>query len=355
VKARLVTELEVPAFVWDVELAGERILVGTATAVYALDGDRLVPLLEDVTVRGMDGGLVLTPSAIISVDGGASIPLDLDGARPSAFVPLDEGAIVAVDGDLRPEGAAMLRVDRAGVRWRTPVDVPATICGYVSEARRDDNWQIRPARPWQPSQWNTHHGHVCVSGDRVFAVFTDMPRSGIGMGHGFDLATGALVYTTAAAPHGELAAAADPGAFLVGVQGYGAFETRLVDRDGATALVWPSHGKLVPETSPLLLVELENTVPSKSHLATLHGDGSVRRGAHLPGYYTSNILPGGVFWRDDAVVCASPDGARLERLAETPRDGNRPWGRRIAGHIPGRIALSWTSGDRHRLFVYDIA
>jgi hypothetical protein len=203
-----------------------------------------------------------------------------------------------------------------------------------------------------------------VSGDRVLAVFADMPRTGMGVGYCLDLATGALVYTTPAAPYGRLFPGPLDGQFVIGMQGYGWFNTMLVDRDGDVLLTWKSHG-IVISRDPLRVVELENQVPSRSHIATLRRDGSVQRGAHLPGYYTSPVVvaPDGtaVFWRDDAVIRASPDGDRIERLLETP-EAPSAWSAGFAGRAPGRAVLAWSGAitvdgarvERNRLFVIDL-
>jgi hypothetical protein len=196
------------------------------------------------------------------------------------------------------------------------------------------------------------------------AVFYDR-RTGIGAGYGIDLATGAPVYRTRPGPHGRLAAAAEPGWFLVGLQGYGAFETRLVDREGRIATTWPSHGIALPG-DPVRIVELENRAPSRCRFATLYEDGSVHHGAALPGYYTSSVViaadGSAVFWRDDALMWVSPDGKRLERLLATPH-GRNGTAFKLAGRAPGRLAMSWSTSSfddagrwqrNHRLLIIDV-
>lgn len=185
-------------------------------------------------------------------------------------------------------------------------------------------------------------GALHVSGDRVLAIFAEMPRSGIGIGYGLDLPTGHIVYTTAPAPHGEVAAA-PRGGFFIGRQGYGVFKTKLVDRDGDVVLEWPSAGHAIVGDT-VRIVELESVGPSRSHVATLLSEGGVARGVRLPSYYTSSVLVAGdgglVFWRDGAVVHVSADSSRLVRLFETPRD-DRAYVRVLVGEVPGRVAFLW--------------
>lgn len=365
-RARLVADLELDGAVVAIEQLDGRCFVALRDRVYVLDGTGLEPVLEGVEVLQMRDGRVLTPAHIVTLDGARLELPSFDGASASRFAPLPDGAIVAVDRRGRVDAAALFRLDASGhVIWRASAAPPATIAGYVSEARREDNFAIKPARPWKPQQWNIVYGDVHVSGDRVLAVYAEMPRSGIGIGYGIDLATGAVVYRTAPGPHGEIAPAPAAGSFLVGLQGYGAFETRLVDRDGVVRTTWPSHGIALPG-HPIRIIELENVLPSKSHMATLLDDGGVRRGAHLTGYYTSPAIVAAdgsaVFWRDGALMRATPDGERVERLLPTSVPGD-PYARTLAGSVPGRVVLNVAghheaNGARvfhNRLLVVDVA
>lgn len=222
---------------------------------------------------------------------------------------------------------------------------PRTTVGSPRCTSREDNFAIMPARPWVPREWMIHKRHLCVSHDRLLAIFAEIMRSGIGAGYGINLGTGEVIYQTSPAPYHEVAPAAAAGRFLVGIQGYDAFETRLVDRDGNVITTWPSHG-IVLAGDALRVIELENVIPSRCHVSTLRADGTVHHGVHLPGYYTSPVIVGTdgsiVFWRDDAVMCVSPDGERLERLLTTPAHG-RAHALALAGRAPGRVVLSWST------------
>ncbi|HEX3757998.1 MAG TPA: hypothetical protein VHW23_04810 [Kofleriaceae bacterium] len=334
--ARLAAELDLgDSLAFHVEHTDDGILVATRDAVHAVDGESLVPRIEAIEVVDMHGKLVLTPDRLLEV-GGRSIALPpVAAGRSRAFAPVPGGgAIVAVSDFQDLAAAAVIRLDHDGhVVWHTEPRAPARLSGRGSEAR-----------PLVPTQWVIHRDELCVSGDRVLAIFVDMPRTGIGIGHGIDLETGRIVYRTAPAPHGQLAPAR-PGSFLVGLQGYGAFETQLVDRDGQVAMTWRSHGRVVPG-DPVRVIEMENVLPSRCHASTLLADGTVHHGPALPGYDTSPLVIAAdrraVFWRDDTLMYVSADGERLYRLLETPKLG-RPFVLGLAGRAPGRMVLSWTT------------
>jgi hypothetical protein len=109
-------------------------------------------------------------------------------------------------------------------------------------ARRETGFQLEPKPPWKPREWSIEPGNLYVFGDRVLAAYSERVRGGIGMCYGFDLATGARIYETAPGPYKDIAAAHDPGSFLVGLQGFGAFETKLVDPSGRVMQSWLNLG-----------------------------------------------------------------------------------------------------------------
>jgi len=344
------------------ELDG-RIFVVTRGALHAVAGGALAPVIEPIDVVDLSGGLVLTPHELVEIGGARRALPPLDGAEPKALIALPDGAIIAVCHPQDQTAAAVMRLDRNGrVIWRNATPPPPVL--MQTTTRRLSDGVETPGKPLVATQWTIFRSDVCLSGDRVLAVFADMPRTGIGVGYGLDVATGAVVYTTPPAPYGELAPGPIDGQFLVGMQGYGAFSSLLVDRDGDAVARWKSHGKLVLR-DPLRVLEMSNVNTAPCHIATLRGDGSVHRGAHLPGYYTSPVLRtrdgAAVFWRDNAVMRASPDGDRIERMLETPATGNA-WSAGFAGRAPGRAVLAWSGAtevdgtrvERNRLFVIDL-
>jgi hypothetical protein len=357
VKAQLVASIELGGRgARQVEKVEGRLLVVTDDAIHEVAGDTLAPVIASIDVIDLSRHLALTPHHLVEIGGATHALPPLDGAVPAALVALPDGAIVAVCEPRDPTAAAVLRLGRDGrLIWRTATPPPAPPPGDGVEA---------PGTPREVTRWTTSRGNVCVSGDRVLAVFGDAPPTGIGVAVGLDLATGAPLYTTPAAPYDQLAPGPLDGQFVLGVHGHGAFRSVLIDRDGRALLHWDSQGISISR-DPLRVLELENSSPSRCRIATLGRDGSVHHGAHLPGYYTSPVVlaPDGaaVFWRNNAVMRASPDGDRLERLLETPT-----WARArsdgFAGRAPGRVALALSArgvvdgalSERCRLLVIDL-
>lgn len=97
VQARVVTDIDLgKQLARRVEHFDDRFFVATENTVYAVEGDALVPVLEAARIIDMQGPLVLTPQHILEL-GGAPRPLPpLGRAEPAAFVPLIDGAVVAV-------------------------------------------------------------------------------------------------------------------------------------------------------------------------------------------------------------------------------------------------------------------
>jgi hypothetical protein len=82
---------------------------------------------------------------------------------------------------------------------------------------------------WEPRDFTPERDEgLLVSGDRVPATYLEV-ASGLGVGYCLDLGSGDLLWETPPRPIGARAVAG-PGRFLVGAQGYGAFETCLYDR-----------------------------------------------------------------------------------------------------------------------------
>ena len=73
-------------------------------------------------------------------------------------------------------------------------------------------------------------------------------------------------------------------------------------RDGSERQHWTSHAEVVMmEAGNIFGVEMENRLPSRMHFVELLLDGTVRKGPHLDGYYTTYPVATRqgmvVFWR----------------------------------------------------------
>jgi hypothetical protein len=209
------------------------------------------------------------------------------------------------------------------VGWTTTLPVGSVSHKGVVEMRRADDWHPEPIVPWTPKTWLSVSSRLDVSGDAVLACFSEMPRSGIGCGYVLSVADGTVRFTTTAGPISETAALGD-GAFLVGYQGYGAFETLRYDRDGRVETHWASHGRYVIVGNDVRVMEMTNA-PRPMNLARLLPDGSVARGDCLEGYHSSwpcLRADGTVLFFRNGALFAARDLAIAERLGLcAPNDG----------------------------------
>lgn len=205
----------------------------------------------------------------------------------------------------------MIKLDPSGsVLWSTTLPVGALGYQGVVEAGVHTGWETQPKRPWRPESWEPiRYGGsepLLMSGDRLLASFFEFPRSGIGCCYGLDAVSGSLLWVTEPAPTHTLAVAG-PGRFYQGLQGYGAFETRLLGPDGAILRRWEVHGYLVIDAGGVVrCVEMENVLPARMRYSLLLPNRDVRRGPLLEGYYTTYPLVSreGVvaFWRNGELV-----------------------------------------------------
>ncbi|MFJ6671590.1 hypothetical protein ACIQMJ_10835 [Actinosynnema sp. NPDC091369] len=118
---------------------------------------------------------------------------------------------------------------------------------------------------------------------------------------------------------GQRAAAVGGGRFVLGLEGYGTFETRLHDRDGALLTTWPTYGHYVPDADGVLVVECDRRAPTSSRLVRLRPDGALDRGDRLRDGRASApvVLPGGaVLVLDAGVLLAVGRDLRATVLAE---------------------------------------
>lgn len=118
-----------------------------------------------------------------------------------------------------------------------------------------------------------------ISGDRVLVTTDSLeytPWGFLGPALLLDLADGRLV----AELRGERGAARGGGRFVLGLEGYGLFETREYDRDGAETDHWPSYGHYVVGTG-LRVVEADRRVPTRGRVVRLLPGGTITPGPRL--------------------------------------------------------------------------
>ncbi|MFF2780042.1 hypothetical protein ACFVU3_34700 [Streptomyces sp. NPDC058052] len=118
-----------------------------------------------------------------------------------------------------------------------------------------------------------------VSGGRVLVTTDSLeytPWGFLGPAYLLDLADGRLV----AELRGERGAARGGGRFLLGLEGYGIFETREYDRDGAETDRWASYGHYAVGTG-VRVVEADRRVPTGNRVVRLLPGGTVSPGPRL--------------------------------------------------------------------------
>lgn len=187
-----------------------------------------------------------------------------------------------------------------------------------------------------------------ISGDRVL-VTTDSVEytawGNLGPALLLDLADG----TQIAELRGERGAALRGGRFVLGLEGYDAFDTWEYDRDGTLVDSWRSYGHYVVGTG-IRVVETDRNLPTRSRVVRLLPGGVVERGPLLtdPQAPRPLVLGDGTLLILDAGVLRAV-GRRLEEtvLAELlPVDPDQLWRYDGALHRTGD-ELTVTLTERH--------
>jgi hypothetical protein len=131
---------------------------------------------------------------------------------------------------------------------------------------------------------------------------------------------------------GDRAAAVDGGRFVLGLEGYGIFETWLHDRDGALLTTWHTYGHYVPDADGVRVVECDRRSPTASRLARLLPDGELERGDRLRNGQAAEpvVLPDGTLVVLDAGVLLAVGhdlrAAVLAEVVDVGADPSRFWG-----------------------------
>lgn len=166
-------------------------------------------------------------------------------------------------------------------------------------------WEVQQMPPWHPRSWLPFGSdQLLVSGSRLLASFQEMPRSGIGCRYVLDTESGHLIWKSQATPIAE-ALALDNGRFLIGDQGYGAFETHHYEDNAEPLRKWDSHGHYTAlSDGRLICIEMSNNLSVPQHVVEFMADGTVRQLTQpLEGYYTSKPILSDdenlYFWRAD--------------------------------------------------------
>jgi hypothetical protein len=203
-----------------------------------------------------------------------------------SFVIANDFFIICVHGRGKPN-ASVLKTDLEGKAiWETLI--PANDISYegVVEMRADNDWKAKRKRDWSPENWLCLSGNeIIVSNNTILVNYFEMPRSGLGKSYILDRNSGELKWSSEPAPF-ESISCYDVDKYLIGYQGYGAFETKLVDSSGNLLNKWESVGKsIVSANKEISVIEMDNSSASKLYHTKLRNNGEVIKGLKIEGYY----------------------------------------------------------------------
>ncbi|MEM7344762.1 MAG: hypothetical protein AAF485_10995, partial [Chloroflexota bacterium] len=210
------------------------------------------------------------------------------------------------DSSVREPRVVKLTVD-GKLLWSATIFPNQVAFDGVQEMGVHTEWKRQPMKPWDPVIWVADLSEpLLLTNNYILASFGEHPHSGIGRSYCLDYISGDILWVTESRPAGTKAITNDEH-FLIGAQGYGAFDTYLYDKEGTILNHWPSHGDyLLTEDGEIRLVEMENSLPSKMHFSILHTNGRVQKGPHLSGYHTTYPVIDkdctAAFWRDGKLI-----------------------------------------------------
>lgn len=235
-----------------------------------------------------------------------SLKLDHD-QEIGSFAILSNSFIFCIQGKNKPN-AKVLKTDLRGtLQWETKIPVNGISNEGVVEARADNNWKIEQKKAWSAENWLCLLGNeIIVSKNTILVNYHEMPRSGIGKTYLLDLNSGRIKWDSKPAPFESVSCIGD-GKFLIGHQGYGAFDTQLVNSDGEIIAKWKSAGKtVISKDKEISLIEMDNSSSSKLYHSKLVSDGNIIRGSKIDGYYmiypVLDHLGNIIFWRNKELM-----------------------------------------------------
>ena len=202
--------------------------------------------------------------------------------------------------------ASVAKLSKSGqLIWATAIPVGQVEHDGVAHANAQTKWKPQKMPPWTPTTWQAF-GHDCLvaSGNRIMARVAEV-SSGVGQYYLMDSQTGKMLWQSAPSS-GGFTTPADRGEFLVGDQGYGQFETNLIQADGKCSIHWDSHGHSFLCDSNYYSIQMANTLSRPQRCVLMAGDGSISEASEpLGGYYTTKpqrLADGSVyFWRNDKI------------------------------------------------------
>lgn len=233
-----------------------------------------------------------------------ALPLAPDEKLGSFLLTGDDILIAAHQGLPARVQGRVAKIDITGSTiWSLPLLPDGLAYSGVVSVNASNQWRSQPKPAWKPREWRAAPSGepLLRSGEIVLARFCET-HSGLGCTYALDYTTGKGLWSTKPGPESTLALA-EHQEFLIGVQGYGAFDLYSYAPNGTQLLHWPSHAYVVvSQAGDLVGVEMENVLPSKMRFCHYQRDGSVRKGPLLEGYYTSYPVIAAddrvAFWRN---------------------------------------------------------
>jgi|GEM_PF-5633347 len=232
-----------------------------------------------------------------------------DNQQIGSFVLMEDGFLVCVEGKMEPN-SKVLRADASGaIQWET--QIPAGKIAYegIIQMTAEKNWKPEQMPDWNLVNWITlDDNEIFVSKGTALVSYVEMPRSGIGISYCLDVETGQTKWVTPPSSHESIACIGN-GLYLIGQQGYGAFETKLWSRTGEVMDKWKSAGKCVvsPE-GEIISIQMSNA-SRRMHYVSLQGNGMLEHGPLIDGYLMTypaiDELGNTVFWRNRQLVVIS--------------------------------------------------
>ncbi|MGY3795150.1 hypothetical protein [Aquimarina sp. 433] len=244
-----------------------------------------------------------------------------------SFALINDGFLITLQGKGKPNAKVQRTTLDGEVIWESPI--PSKDISYkgLVQMSAKDNWEAREAPPWNPKSWNClTNNEIVISGKNVLVNYFEFPGSAIGISFCLNINTGSIQWQTKPAPF-ESVCGLKNGEFLIGHQGYGAFDTNLYSKDGKIIEKWESVGAVVVNSNDeIFAIEMDNNTSSKLHFVELKKGGKVKKGKRIPGYYIINPviddLGNTIFWRNNELMIMDHRGIlhKLFSVEPTERD-----------------------------------
>jgi hypothetical protein len=212
------------------------------------------------------------------------IKLKLDKKQKiNSFVILNDGFIISINTDYycKPN-AKIIKVNIKGdLLWETKIIPKKVSYSGVVSVSAANNWEKEELEPWEPRDWLT--GDILVLNNKSLIKFWS-PSSGIGICYCLNIKTGEIQWQTKPGPFNDIACLENK--FIIGCQGYGAFNTDLYDENGQIIDKWASVGRyIISKNNEIFVLESSNYSGDSLHLSKLLSDGQVKKLVNISSDY----------------------------------------------------------------------